>query len=578
MIHSNVNLFNWRETEQLPVEYVMPWKPRALSHEEWPPDYRAVFAWRKATLKRLKDNPYMVRSAKAFYAQNAAAFIMDWMDTYNPRKSDAKWMPFVFFMKQADVIAFFEDLTDKRESGLIEKCRDAGATWLACAYSVWRFIFVPDDSIGWGSRKAMLVDELGNPDSIFEKMRLILRRLPKQFLPAGWNEKKHAVYMKFLNPENGSSINGEAGDNIGRGGRKSIYFKDESAHYERPEKIEAALGDNTNVQIDISSVNGLGNPFHRRRQAGVEWVQGKPIDPGFTRVMVIDWRDHPEKDQEWYDVRRAKYEREGMLHLFAQEVDRDYAAAVSNVIIPKAWLLSCIDAHVALGWDMDRHNVHMAGLDVADGGIDRNGLVIRSGQVARHAEEWGERDPGVTTRRVAVGLRPLKRCRVMYDSIGVGASVKAEYNRLRDDKIISATHFPFVPWNAGAGVIDPNYRVIPDDDDSIRNEDMFHNLKAQAWWSVRGRVYKTYRAVKDGIKYPEDELLSFDSKMPLLHQLIDELAQPVKKESSRLKMLVDKQPDGMKSPNLGDAFVMCYFPLEDSNVSLVGGYGVQNGR
>jgi hypothetical protein len=50
----------------------------------------------------------------------------------------------------------------------------------------------------------------------------------------------------------------EAGDNIGRGGRTLVYFKDESAHYEHPDLIEAALGDNTNVQIDISSVNGLG--------------------------------------------------------------------------------------------------------------------------------------------------------------------------------------------------------------------------------------------------------------------------------------------------------------------------------
>jgi hypothetical protein len=60
-----------------------------------------------------------------------------------------------------------------------------------------------------------------------------------------------------------STATGEAGDNIGRGGRTLGYFKDESAHYEHRDLIEAALGDNTNVQIDISSVNGLGNVFHR---------------------------------------------------------------------------------------------------------------------------------------------------------------------------------------------------------------------------------------------------------------------------------------------------------------------------
>jgi hypothetical protein len=34
--------------------------------------------------------------------------------------------------------------------------------------------------------------------------------------------------------------------------------------------IEAALGDNTQTQIDISSVNGLNTPFHRKRESGSE--------------------------------------------------------------------------------------------------------------------------------------------------------------------------------------------------------------------------------------------------------------------------------------------------------------------
>ncbi|MDT9693866.1 hypothetical protein Q5762_37205, partial [Streptomyces sp. P9(2023)] len=82
--------------------------------------------------------------------------------------------------------------------------------------------------------------------------------MPDIWRPKGLKPKDHLTFMKCINLENGSTITGESGDNIGRGGRKSMYFKDESAHYERPEKIEAALGDNTNVQVDISSVNGLG--------------------------------------------------------------------------------------------------------------------------------------------------------------------------------------------------------------------------------------------------------------------------------------------------------------------------------
>lgn len=575
---SFISLFNWKDSSAVETNLLRPWKPHALAHEQWPPNYRGVYAWRIRQLQLFKKTPALLEGAKHYYSTRPDEFIMHWMDTYDPRKKGNKWVPFVFFAKQKDIIQFFHSLRNESESGLIEKCRDAGVTWLACGYSVWSFLNIKSDSIGWGSRKAMLVDELGNPDSIFEKMRLIMRRLPACFRPKGWNEQKHATYMKFINPENGASINGEAGDNIGRGGRKSVYFKDESAHYERPEKIEASLGDNTNVQIDISSVNGLGNPFHRRRMAGIEWNSKAVLKEGFTRVLVVDWTDHPEKTQEWYDKRRAKYEREGMLHLFAQEVDRDYAASLSNSIIPKQWIMAARDAHIKLGWKLG--NNHVAGLDIADCGIDRNGFVYRQELVCRHAEEWGERDPGVTTRRAAIKLRELERCNVMYDSIGVGAAVKSEYNRLVDDKIIDANRYPFIPWNAGGSVLDPKFRVIPDDEKSIKNEDMFRNIKAQAWWSARIRFYKTWRMIEalegraDPIHYPVDDLVSLDSNMPLIDQLIEELAQAVKKDTSNLKMIVDKAPDGAKSPNLADAFVMCYFPLDLQQTALVGSYGV----
>jgi phage terminase large subunit len=42
--------------------------------------------------------------------------------------------------------------------------------------------------------------------------------------------------MKIENPELGGMIVGEAGDNIGRGNRTSIYFKDESAYYPTPKR------------------------------------------------------------------------------------------------------------------------------------------------------------------------------------------------------------------------------------------------------------------------------------------------------------------------------------------------------
>lgn len=586
-VNSYPDLISWRSSVAEPVDVVEPWRPRTLMNDQWPPNYKAVYAWRIKQLDLLRNNPEMLISAKAYYSTRPDEFIMHWMDTYNPRKATTKWMPFVFFKRQAEFIQFLHECRGLNESGLVEKCRDAGVTWLACAYAVWSWIFTDDDAIGWGSRKENLVDKLGNPDSIFEKMRLILRRLPDIWLPAEFNQTKHATFMRIINPENGSIIMGEAGDNIGRGGRTSFYLKDESSHYVRPELIEAALGDNTNVQIDISSVNGLNNPFHRRRKAGVDWAPGKHIEPGFVRVFIFDWRDHPEKTQEWYDRRKAKYEREGLLHVFAQEVDRNYSAAIQNTIIPYEWIQAAVDAHKKFKWIDKQDNEHFgipdflipnvwsAGLDVADGGEDTNALCIRQWIIWRDAEEWGERDTGVSTRKTIVRCREHKGINIQYDSIGIGASVKSEFNRLVDEKLVLPDELRLTAWNAGAAVVNPFDRIIPDDDESEMNQDMFRNMKAQAWWAMRTRFYKTFKNITEGVIYPFDEMISLDSTMTLLDKIMQELAQATVGSDSALRMIVNKTPDGTKSPNLADSGIMSFFPIDNSGQSLlVGKYGI----
>ena len=172
---------------------------------------------------------------------------------------------------------------------------------------------------------------------------------------------------------------------------------------------------------------------------------------------------------------------------------------------------------------------------------------------------------------------------VQYDSIGVGASVKAEYNRICDERsfVIDDVRYEFarenalfVPWNAGAAVVEPYAHVVPDDLESALNRDFFGNMKAQAWWSIRSRFYKTWRAVTFGDIYPPDQLISLDGTMPMLNQLMKELAQPTRKpDAAGLKMIVDKKPAGTRSPNMADAVIQCYFPAPATGgEAYFGGY------
>lgn len=558
------------------VTAAQPWKPRALGKDEWADrNYEGVYIWRINTLTALRAKPELLAAAKAYYSTHPMEFICHWCDTFDPRKATMRYMPFVLFERQAEFIQFLTELDRDQANGLVEKCRDVGASWLMCAYSVWSFIFRPGDSTGWGSRKQDLVDNIGDPNSIFEKMRLLIQRLPDIWRPVGWSPRKHATFMQLSNPENGSTVTGESGDNIGRGGRTSRFAHDEAAHSERPEKIEAALGDNTNVQIDISSVNGPNNVFHRKRKNGIDWQPGKIMEPGRTRIFIFDWRHHPEKTQEWYDERRANAEREGMLHLFAQEVDRDYMSARQNRIIDPIWVDAAIDAHLHIPYlRVPPPNHWSAGLDVADQGRDTNALALMQWVIVREVEEWGERDPGVTARRAMGKLRAHKGIKCQYDSIGMGTNVRSEFNRLViDDGIITRADMDLIPWNAGAAVADPYDYVIPNDDNSPVNKEYYKNWKAQATFRLASRFYKTYMARNHGAIYPADQLISLDGTMPNLYSIKDEISQPIKKYSTDLKIMVDKLGEGEASPNKFDAIVMAANPTEETGVVIIGGMG-----
>jgi hypothetical protein len=465
----------------------------------------------------------------------------------------------ILFDKQAELVEFIRACLAAEESGLIEKSRDMGASWVCIAFTVWLFLFWDRVAIGWGSRKREQVDRLGDQSSLFEKIRMLLRTIPACFKPKEFSEQD-LTYMRCLNRQNGSTITGEIGDDIGRGGRSLIYFVDEAAYLEHPEKIEAALMGNTRVRIDVSSVSGVGTLFQRKREAGVDWNRGQPIMKARTNVFVLDWSDHPLKTKEWHDSRKKKELDQGLGHIFAREVDRDYAAAVEGVIIPADWVMAAIDADWKLGLSDLETGKAVAGLDVADSGVDRNALAMRRGCKLLYLEEWGERDTGRTARRTVAALASYTPVEIQYDAIGVGAGVKAETNRLRDEQLLPPG-LTLQPWVAGAAVLDPFGRVVPGDKFSPLNRDFYSNLKAQAWWNLRRRFEITYRAINEpAFTYEHEDLIVIPSTLPLLRKLQKELSQAIASQSSSLKLSVDKSPEGSLSPNLADAMVMAFYP------------------
>lgn len=506
----------------------------------------------------------MLAGALEYYRQphHAVDFINHLVSTYDPRNAGTAklaTMPFITFPKQDETVNFLLQCLACETNGLIEKCRDMGATWLAAAFSVWLWRFWPGASVGWGSRKLDLVDTLGDADSILEKIRIIIRLLPPEFLPIGFSLTDHMPHKRIVNPENGATITGDGGDNIGRGGRKLIYFVDEAAHLEHPEMAEAALSETTRVRIDISSVNGVGNVFHNKRENGVDWHPMGFVQKYKTNVLVMDWSDHPEKDRKWYEQKKADWTERGLAHIFAQEVDRDYAASIDGIIIAPDWVKAAIDAHKVLGFTDEGRT--FGGLDVADEGRDRNAMTIRKGPLLKVCDDWAKGDTGETARRMALMARNHMPIEIGYDSIGVGAGVKAETNRLKADGLLPPS-IKFIPWSAAAKPLFPDQRMLRGDVHSPLNADYFENIKAQAWWQLARRFERTFRAVTQGVEYDPGELISIPSDLPKRQQLMKELSQATQATSARTgKLIVNKTPDGSRSPNLADSVVMAYWPI-----------------
>lgn len=505
------------------------------------PNYSEIYALRAEKLRKIRSNPDLLAACHIHYKNNPWDFINDWGMTFDPRNIERDLpasIPFILFPKQIELVKWFHSSWKNSRPGLLEKTRDCGATWLAGAYSVAMWRYHDGFTAGFGSRKEELVDKKGDPKTIFEKIRFFINHLPVEFLPTDYEEKRHSSYMRIVNPSNNATITGEAGDNIGRGGRQSVYFVDESAFISRQSAKDAALSQNTNCQIDISTPNGNGNEFYKKRMSG-------RVD-----VFTMDWRDDPRKNQEWYDKQCAELDEV----IVAQEIDRDYNASQENIFIPAKWVTACIDAHKKLGWEASGSK--RLAFDPADVG-DARAYVYRHGNVIKNIEELkcGDiRDAVPWVKQAANKISGLNL--FITDEDGMGAPIVKL--AIADD--MKAKNIPMKGFRGNGELDDPD---IMNEALGKINKDAFKNRRAQYWYKFRERCELTYYAVEKGVYTDPDKMISFDSESIGSKNLINfqaEISRPMRKYSGDGKIKVESKEDmkarEVASPNMADSVIM----------------------
>ena len=512
------------------------------------PNYSDVFSDRADALHRLRSDPQLVDAAKMHYREAPWDMVRDWGMTFDPRKIETGGLaniPFIPWPRQVEYMQWLMQQWRDGERGLVEKTRDCGVTWLSVGFAVALWCSHDGVAIGFGSRKEALVDKLGDPDSIFEKIRHFVNYLPKELLPKGFYPKEHSTYMRLISPETGSSITGEAGDNIGRGGRKSLFFVDEAAYLERQQLVDAALSQATNCQIDISTFNGSGNLFYQKQQRFF----------GTPRHFVMDWRDDPRKDDAWYQKQKDEQPEE----IVAQEIDRDPNASNTDSFLPAKWVVSSVDAHKILGFDAS--GVRTVGFDPADTG-DAKACTMRYGSVATGCEK---KIDGDITHAIpwAYMLADEHRADLfLYDADGLGAPViKVDMER----RVVGRMS---VEGYRGSGEVeDKELQSMQGDPKSKRNKDRFQNFRAQSWSWVRERFRRTHDAIdrhEKGlvIDVNPDQLISISSECRNLRELQAELSRPkrIYKESGKIAVESKKEMRARQviSPNLADSLVIAF--------------------
>ncbi|MDV2876293.1 TerL protein [Phytobacter diazotrophicus] len=518
------------------------------------PDYQQVFEWRLERLQRIRQRPEILPALRQFYRTNPAQFIIDWGMTTDPRNLDYGLpvsIPFLLFPKQEEWINWILERRAHLEHGLTEKSREMGLSWTSIGMACSLCLFNKEMVIGFGSRKEEYVDSTGDPKALFWKARKFVETLPVEFR-GGWSAKKHAPYMRVEFPQSGAVIKGEAGDNIGRGDRTTLYFVDESAFLQRPLLIDAALSQTTRCRIDLSSVNGIANPFAQKRHGGK------------IPVFTFHWRSDPRKDDEWY---RKECEKIDNPVIVAQELDLNYNASAEGVLIPSEWVQAAIDAHIKLGIEPTGHR--LGAMDIADEGKDKNAFSTRHGFLLENVREWSGIGSDIysSVEKVFGYCDKDNLTEFRFDEDGLGAGARGDARVINE--LRSADRRPMIiatPFRGSGGVFDPDDEAVPGDNghNARLNKDFFANAKAQSWWYLRKLFRNTYRAVEEGKPFNPDEIISISSAIKNKDKLITELSQPTYAINGVGKISVNKQPAGTKSPNLADSAMICYAPMNSS--------------
>lgn len=275
-------------------------------------------------------------------------------------------------------------------------------------------------------------------------------------------------------------------------------------------------------------------------------------------IVVVNWRDNP-----WWNAEQEALRAWDKANLPRAKYDWIWEGAfndsVEDAIIPAEWFDAAIDAHIKLGFEPN--GIKVVAHDPSDKGPDNKGLCYRHGSVILDVQERDGLDVNEGCDW-ALGYAIDKQVDTyIWDADGLGASL-----RRQTLDAIKGKQMLHVEFKGSKGVEHPGriYQQVDSHSNSKakKNKETFKNRRAQYYWILRDRFYKTYQAIEKGVYHDPDELISLSSGMKGMAALRAEVCRiPIKPNNQGLiqimsKMEMARLKPPIASPNMADSLMM----------------------
>jgi hypothetical protein len=242
-----------------------------------------------------------------------------WFDnyvwTFDTRKTPSI-IPFSLWNHQMRLLTQL----DKYQDLFIDKSRDMGCSWTIMGWELHQCCYTKGFTALNISRKESEVQDTGNTfHALHGRLLFMWQRLPPFLKP-----RIHNPYLIFSVPSMNSVIRGEsANPNAGRDTQYRFILVDEAGFIECLDEMYKGLRNATNT-ICMNSTppkEVMNNKFAEIKEMK---------NSGFVH-MSFHWKEHPEKDDEWYKKKTASMTEQEI----AQELEIGYDKARTDRSYPE---------------------------------------------------------------------------------------------------------------------------------------------------------------------------------------------------------------------------------------------------